>query len=106
MRGVAHIFFEGGALFVPVSTPYEREQLVEHVQGYTSRYGRVLLELNRRRWTISLSKELRAVCAACSKWPERFTYPGGASGRFSVVCATAAPCTDRMCGLAQAGAGA
>ena len=56
MRGVAHIFFEGGALFVPVSTPYEREQLVEHVEGCTSRYGRVLLELNRRRWTISVSK--------------------------------------------------
>ena len=104
MNDIAHISFKGGGLFVPARTPYDREQLVEHVEACTNRHGCILLEVNLLQWTISVSNGLRAVCASCSKWPDQFTYPSGSSGRLSVVCAAATPCTDDMCELAQAGA--
>jgi hypothetical protein len=103
MKDVAHISFEGGGLIVPVHTPYERELLVEHVEASTKRHGCIHLEVNRRHWTISMNDGLRAVCAACSQWPDKFTYPlGSSTRRLSVVSGRATFCTDAMCELAQA----
>ncbi len=102
MNDTAHITFKGGGLILPVRTPYERELLVEYVEASVKRHGCLLLEVNRRHWTISKSNGPRAVCALCSQWPDEFTYPGGSTGRFSVVSARAAFCRDAMCELAQA----
>ena len=104
MNDTAHLSFKGGGLILPIHTPYERELLVEHVAASTRRHGRSRLEMNRRRWTISTSNGRRMVCAACSQWPDEFTYPGGSTGTLSVVSGQATPCTDATCERAEAGA--
>jgi len=106
MNDIAHISFKGGGLILPVHTAYERELLVEHVEASTKRHGCVLLQVNRRQWTISMRNGLRPVCVSCSQWPDEFTYPRGSTGRLSVVSARATPCADVACELAQAGADA
>ncbi len=74
MRGVAHISFEGGGLIVPVQTPYERQLLFEHVEVSTKRHGSVRLDVNRQKWTISLSNGHREACASCTRQPDSLTY--------------------------------
>ena len=77
MKGVARISFHGGALFVPVKTPYERELLFEHIDLYTRRHGRVRLEFNRREWSVSLTNDHPAVCTSCRRRLDALTYAMG-----------------------------
>jgi hypothetical protein len=104
MNDIAHLSFRGGGLILPAHTPYDRELLVECVEASTKRYGDILLEVNGRRWAISMSNGLRPVCLSCSQWPDDLTYPGGSSGGPSVVSSRATPCTEITCELAQVGA--
>ena len=98
MNDIAHLSFRGGGLILPAQTPYERELLVESVEASTKRHGSILLELNGRRWSISISNGLRFVCGACSDWPNGFSFPGGASGTLAVISSSrAVPCTDTGC---------
>ena len=106
MNDIAHLSFRGGGLILPAHTPYERELLVECVEATTKRHGHLRLQVDGRHWTIRRSNGLRAVCVSCSQWPEDLTYPGGSSGRLSVVSSRAAPCTELTCELAQGGADA
>ncbi len=88
MKGVARISFQGGALFVPVKTPYERELLFEHVALYTKRHGHILLELNRRHWTVRrvLAAEQPQLCSGCGKRLDYLSYALGARA-FCGACA-------------------
>jgi hypothetical protein len=89
MKGVARISFQGGALFIPVKTPYERELLFEHVDLYTKRHGQVRIEFNRREWVVSaVNGEQLMRCSACGRRLDALTYAMG--GR--TLCA---PCARR-----------
>jgi hypothetical protein len=65
VKGVARISFQGGALFVPAKTPYEREVLFEHLDLYAKRHGTIRVELDRREWTVRQTEKEQVVCAAC-----------------------------------------
>jgi hypothetical protein len=104
MDRIARLSFKDGGLILPAYSPYERELLVECVEATSKRYGRLVLEVNGRHWTISVSSGLRRVCVSCSQWPDDLTYPGGSSGTFSVVSSRALPCSEAACELAQVGA--
>lgn len=68
MKGVARISFHGGALFLPVKTPYDREVLFEHLDLYAKRHGSVRVELNRREWMVTRSNGGEPpACSLCSR---------------------------------------
>ncbi len=77
MKGVARIAFPGGALFIPVKTPYERELLFEHVALYAKRHGRVRVELNRKECVVSVSLEPVQRCSLCQRRLDSLTYALG-----------------------------
>ena len=77
MKGVARISFDGGGLFLPAKTPYEREVLFEHVDRYAKRHGRVCVELNRREWNVSVSNSQPGRCTACERPLDHLTYALG-----------------------------
>jgi hypothetical protein len=74
MKNVAHISFEGGGFIIPAHTPYEREMLVEHLEVSTKRHGRIRLDINRRRWTISVNDGAGEVCTSCTRPADHLTY--------------------------------
>jgi hypothetical protein len=77
MKGVARISFLGGALFVPVKTPYERELLFEHLALYAKLHGQVRLELNRREWTVRRTDVHSGQCGSCGRGLESLAYALG-----------------------------
>ncbi|GIW41697.1 MAG: hypothetical protein KatS3mg076_2274 [Candidatus Binatia bacterium] len=86
MKGVARISFRGGALFVPVKTPYERELLFEHLDLYARRHGRVRLELNRKEWEVTLANGHAEQCTSCKRRLDTLTYALG-NRRICAQCA-------------------
>ena len=78
MKGVARIFFHGGALFLPARTPYDRELLFEHLDLYAKRHGSIRVELDRREWTVKRSDVAKPpVCATCARRLDNLTYALG-----------------------------
>lgn len=66
MRGIAHISFAGGGVFLPARNPYDREVLVEHVADRVRSKGEVLVTLDDRYWSVCKSDgALGACCFAC-----------------------------------------
>src|SRR5258708_7427744 len=57
----------GGAVVVPVETPYEYEVLFDHVADYAKCHGPVNLELNNRTWTVSVGIRSARVCSRCGQ---------------------------------------
>jgi hypothetical protein len=68
MPETARICSEGSILSVPVSTPYEREILCEHVQLSLRRHSQVRLELDERAWLVSRDTNgAGEQCGACEE---------------------------------------
>ena len=67
MKGIAHLSLQGGGLFLPAHTPYDRQLLFEHVEASAKRHGDVRLDWRHQHWTVSLSNGQREVCAACRR---------------------------------------
>jgi hypothetical protein len=81
MKGVARISFQGGALLVPARTRYDQQIAFEHASTYARRYGLVRLELERKKFTISVVPgNERRVCARCDYPLENLTYALGGHG--------------------------
>lgn len=74
MRGIAKISFHGGALFMPMRTPYDRELLFEQVDLYARRHGSVRVELGHRELTVQNGAANEPVCAACQRRLDALTY--------------------------------
>ena len=77
MKGVARISFLGGALFVPVKTPYERELLFEHLDLYAKLHGQVRLEFNRSEWTVRRAGAQSEQCGSCGRQLNTLAYALG-----------------------------
>jgi hypothetical protein len=81
MKGVARISFQGGALLVPARTRYDQQIVFEHAGTYARRYGLVHLELERKKFTISVvAGGEQRVCARCNYPLESLTYALGGRG--------------------------
>jgi hypothetical protein len=94
-RGVrvnAHVALPQGALVLPVSTPYDIEQLFQHSTYYAVRYGRIRVRLGRREWIVSVVSDQADECAECGKPPERLSF----ARRLRTLCV---PCARREAGL-------
>jgi hypothetical protein len=64
----------GGAVVIPVETPYEYEVLFDYVADYTKSHGPVNLELNNRTWTVSAGAGRARVCSRCAQPLAQLTY--------------------------------
>jgi hypothetical protein len=64
MRGVAHISFAGGGVFLPARNPYDREILVEHVADRVRSKGELQVALDDHCWSVCMS-DVGASCASC-----------------------------------------
>jgi len=74
MRNVAHLSFRGGGFIIPVRTPYDRQLLFEHLAQYAKRHGRIFVELNGERWTITVADAQTPLCARCNQQPDNLSY--------------------------------
>jgi hypothetical protein len=71
VRGVVHVSFEGGGLFLPARTPYDRQTLIEHVKDRVRCKGEVQVLMQDRRWMVRLSEEAeQPICSACGSVSE------------------------------------
>src|SRR5947208_3275352 len=56
-KGVAHVSFSGGGMFVPARSPYDRQLLVEHVLDGVRRRGNVQVLVDDQRWLVHLLRD-------------------------------------------------
>lgn len=89
MKGIAQISFQGGGLFLPAKTPYERELLLEHAKMCTRRHGRVRLALNQHEWTVTRTEDDEEQCSSCGRPLDSLKY-AYAGRNLCTQCARAA----------------
>lgn len=66
MRGVAHISFTGGGVFLPARNPYDRQVLVEHVADQVRSKGEVQVALDDRCWSVCMT-DVGTSCSSCGR---------------------------------------
>ena len=77
MKGIAQIRFQGGGIFLPVKTPYEREVLFEYADQCAKRHGQVRLEVGRHECTVSSRTDIPVTCAECTERLDHLSYAFG-----------------------------
>ena len=89
MRGVAHISFSGGGVFLPARNPYDREILVEHVSERVRSKGEVQVALDDRHWSVCRSCSTSgACCSGCGHSLDSTCYAFAKDGvAYCVRCA-------------------
>jgi hypothetical protein len=55
MRRVAQLSFPGGQALLPIRTPYDHEQLFDHLAHRVRRDGSVSLEFDSHVWLVTVS---------------------------------------------------
>jgi hypothetical protein len=63
--GVAHVSFRGGALFLPVHSPDDRQALMEHVAARVRSEGCVQVLLGGTRWIVQALGGQSVPCQYC-----------------------------------------
>jgi hypothetical protein len=65
-KGIAHLSFAGGGMFIPARSPYDRQLLAEHVLNRVRLKGSVQVLVDDRRWLVNLLRHRRASgCSRC-----------------------------------------
>ena len=96
-RGIAHVSFAGGGIFLPARDPYDRQTLIEHVNRRVHAKGCVQVLIDSHRWIVqSNSPPLASACAVCGQTADTACYSsGGHSAPYCVCCALGgATCTE------------
>jgi hypothetical protein len=65
MRGIAHVSFANGGLFIPARSPYDRQMLIEHVVDRVRSKGQVQVLVDDERWMVHLRGNSAVNCAFC-----------------------------------------
>lgn len=91
-KGIAHVSFAGGGIFVQARNPYDRQMLLEHVADRVRANGHVQVLIDNQRWLVRLSRGLSVVC--CSRCGYRLH-----SACYSNVAGATAYCMDCAFGV-------
>jgi hypothetical protein len=76
-RGIAHVSFVGGGVFLPARDPYDRQILIEEVRQRVRAKGRVQVLVDNHRWLVQPGPTNRtATCAGCSEALGAACYSG------------------------------
>lgn len=88
-NGIAHLSFLGGALFLPVRTPYDRQLLAEYAAERAHAKGRVQILVNGQRWLVQLKRDAVSVgCHGCGDRVDSTRYSVADDGE--IYCAKCA----------------
>ncbi len=90
----ARIVFASGGLVLPANTPYDREQLLEHVRGCIRREGQVRIRVDHATWLVERADDRRRlVCHGCAQRPHDglCRRPGKTGGVYCLACALVRP---------------
>lgn len=88
-KGVAHISFAGGGIFLPARNPYDRQLLVEHVGARVQSSGPVQVLLEDQVWMVHCNRGSGAArCTRCGMAAATACYSrGGEENCYCVACA-------------------
>jgi hypothetical protein len=64
-KGIAHVSFAGGGLFLPARSPYDRQVLAEHVRERVRANGRVQVLMGEHLWMMHRNRGTTTYCARC-----------------------------------------
>lgn len=89
MRGIAHVSFSGGGMFLPARSPYDRQVLAEHVMSRVRTKGQVQVLIDNQRWMVYQRRGVRGVCCSqCGRAVDSACYLISANGTlYCVTCA-------------------
>jgi len=79
-RGIAHVSFPGGGIFLPARDLYDRETLIEHVNQRVRAKGRVQVLIDSHRWMVQPNSSLANPCADCGQTADACCYSSGGYG--------------------------
>jgi len=99
-RGIAHISFRGGGVFLPARDPYDRQILIDHVTQRVRTEGRVQVLVANHRWMVQAGAAHRAAtCAACGQAVGTVCYSDMSNGATHCArCALACPTRPEQSG--------
>lgn len=88
-KGIAHVSFAGGGVFVPARSPYDRQILVEHVADRVRAQGHVQVLVDDQRWLVRLSRGPSVdCCCSCGYSLDAACYStAGGAAVYCVECA-------------------
>jgi hypothetical protein len=92
-EGIAHVSYQGGSVFLPARSPYDRELLAAEVLRESHRHDTVQILLGRDRWLVhKLHDGARVRCIQCGRLTAS-ACRSGAHGRdrFCIACAVSEP---------------
>ena len=65
-KGIAHVSFPGGGMFLPARTPYDRETLTDYISHTVHMAGRVQVLVDDQRWLVRGRKnQALGRCTGC-----------------------------------------
>ena len=87
-RGIAHVSFVGGGIFLPARSPYDRQVLTEHVLSRVRAKGKVQVLIDDQRWMVQRPSSGLADCSHCGCAVNSACYLGAGSGTpYCLTCA-------------------
>ena len=88
-RGIAHVSFSGGGIFLPARNPYDRQVLAEHVLSRVRAKGEVQVLIGNQRWLVQQRSGSRvAPCTRCQcSAPSACYLPAEGGAPYCVTCA-------------------
>lgn len=88
-RGIAHVSFVGGGIFLPARSPYDRQLLAEHVQSRVRAKGKVQVLVDDQRWMVHRGPGSGLICCSqCGGTVNSACYLGAGSGTpYCLACA-------------------
>ena len=88
-RGIAHVSFSGGGMFLPARNPYDRQLLTEHVLSRVRANGQVQVLIDNQRWMVHPHRGAsRARCSRCGCATGSACYLASGTGTpYCVTCA-------------------
>ncbi len=87
-KGIAHLSFAGGGIFLPARSAYDRQHLIENVTHTAAQHGRVQILVDDQRWLVQPDVGGRTPsCVDCGALAQPPCRAGDGGGAHCVRCA-------------------
>jgi hypothetical protein len=84
----AHLKFAGGGLFLPASTPYEREMIREHLLDHLRHEENLQLNIGHKTWLVERSSAEHPIrCGTCKRQLVAALHTRASDTYYCVACA-------------------
>ena len=87
-KGIAHVSFAGGGLFLPARSAGDRQHLIERVTHTAATHGRVQILVDDQRWLVQPGRSRGGPsCTGCGAIAKPPCHAADAGGAYCVPCA-------------------